>query len=116
MQIAFPYHLDGRGMTARAERADHVRQMIEQVLLTSPGERVNRPEFGCGLDRMLFADPREEALAAFQALAQASLQQWLGDVIRVQAVDVSTDESRLQVTVTYVDLTDQKTRRAQIGR
>lgn len=116
MQIAFPYRLDGRGMTARADRGEHVRQLIEQVLLTSPGERVDRPDFGCGLDRMLFADPRGDALAAFQALAQASLQQWLGDVIRVQAVDVAMDESQLQVTVTFVDLSDQRPGRVTIQR
>jgi uncharacterized protein len=106
--IAFPYHLDSRGMTARAGGPAHVRQLIEQVLLTSPGERVNRPDFGCGLARLVFAEPRGETLTALQALAHASLQQWLAGVILLQSVDVSMQDSALDVVIVYVDLADQQ--------
>ena len=49
MEIAYPFHVDGRGRSAPADANEHIRQMIEQVLFTAPGERVNRPEFGTGL-------------------------------------------------------------------
>ena len=63
VQIAFPFHIDGRGRVAGADEAAHVRQMIEQVLFTVPGERINRPEFGCGLQQLVF-DPNSDELAA----------------------------------------------------
>jgi Bacteriophage baseplate protein W len=101
MQVAYPYHIDGRGRTAVTGEEQHVRDMIEQILFTVPGERVNRPAFGSGLLQLVFA-PNSQALAtALQASVQGSLQQWLGDVIEVGDVAISPEDSTLRVTVSY---------------
>ncbi len=102
MNIDFPLRFDGRGRTADTTPADHLRDLIEQVLLTSPGERVNRPDFGAGLLRMIFEPTSPEIAAALQFSIRASLQRWLGDLIEPQAVDVRSEDSTLRVTVHYV--------------
>ena len=110
MQIDYPYHVDGRGRIASTSAEDHIRDLIEQVLFTSPGERVNRPTFGCGLLQLVFA-PNSDALAsATQYTVQGALQQWLGDLIIVQSVLVSAVESRLNVDVQYVIRSSQQQR------
>ena len=106
--VAFPYGFDNRGRTAGAAADDHIHDLIEQVLFTSPGERVNRPEFGCGLMQMVFAPNSIEVAAATQYLVQAGLQQNLGSLIDVNAVTVSVDDSILNVTVTYTVRTTQE--------
>ena len=101
MNLAFPYNFDPTGHTAQTQLAAHIRDMIEQILLTSPGERVNRPTFGSGTAQLVFA-PNSDVLAAAQQQAiQAGLQQWLSDLIRVQSVRVATQDSTLLITVTY---------------
>jgi len=102
MHIDYPYHFDGRGRTAATSDADHVRDMIEQLLFTAPGERVNRPDFGSGLLQLAFAPLSDELAAATQFLVQGSLQQWLGDVIAVEEVRVTREDSTLRVLVQYV--------------
>jgi phage baseplate assembly protein W len=102
LDIAFPLHVDNRGRTAEAGYDDHVRDMIEQLLFTSPGERVMRPDFGCGLLDLVFAPNSPELAAALTLSAQAALQRWLGDVIEIQSLDVTSDESTVQVDITYV--------------
>lgn len=96
-----PFRLGGAGRTATTDADDHVRDLILQVLFTSPGERVNRPDFGCGLKAMVFAPAGEAAAAATQVLVKASLQKWLQDEIEVQDVIVEAVESTLTVAVAY---------------
>jgi phage baseplate assembly protein W len=103
MRLDFPFRFDSRGRTARTTRDDHIRDLIAQVLFTSPGERVNRPDFGCGLKHMVFAPNSDELAAATQALVQGSLQQWLGDLIQVERVEATAEEARLRVNLTYVE-------------
>ncbi len=99
--VDFPLHLDARGRTAATVTADHIRDLIEQVVFTSPGERVNRPTFGSGLMTMVF-DPASEQLAtATQTLVQGSLQTWLGELIQVERVEVTGRDERLLVTIQY---------------
>ena len=99
-----PFRLDGRGRVATTESDDHVRDMIFQVLFTNPGERVNRPDFGCGLLQLVF-EPNSDALAtATQFLVHGSLQRWLADVIQVDRVEISNDDERLSVDVAYTRL------------
>jgi uncharacterized protein len=99
--IGFPYQIDGRGRTQQASAADYVQQMVEQVLFTSPGERVNLPDFGSGLLQLPFAPNSVEMAAATQFSVQAALQKWLGGYIRVQAVTATAEDATLNVTVTY---------------
>ena len=102
MQIDYSLHFDSRGCTGQTKEAEHIRDLIEQVLFTSPGERVNRPTFGCGLMQLVFAPNSDELATATQYLVQGSLQQWLGDIIQVDEVTVSTKESTIDVTVKYM--------------
>lgn len=101
MNIDFPFHFDGHGRTALTGDDDHVRDMIEQFLFTNPGERVNRPDFGSGLLQLVFAPNSPELAATLQFTVQAGLQRWLGDVIVVQAFEVTSEEATLRVDLTY---------------
>lgn len=116
MNIDFPYRFDSRGRTAETDDSDHIGALIEQVLFTAPGERVNRPDFGCGLQRLVFAPNNDELAAATQFLVQGSLQQWLGDLIEVNAVLVEADDAKLLVNIQYTERRTQQQRTAQFSR
>ena len=101
MQIRYPFGFDGHGRTAIADQPTHVRQMIEQVLFTNPGERVNRPDFGSGLLQLVFVPNSDALVATLQANVHGSLQRWLGDLIDVRNLEVENLDNRLTVAVTY---------------
>ena len=101
MNIDFPFHFDRSGRTATTDDADHIRDMIEQLLFTNPGERVNRPDFGSGLLQMVFAANSPELASALQFTTQAALQRYLGDVIDLRELQVTTEDATLNVTVRY---------------
>ncbi len=103
MNVNFPYLFDGRGRTADPLQ-DYIRQMVEQVLFTSPGERVNLPDFGSGLLQLSFAPNSVEMAAATQFTVQGALQKWLSGYIKVQSVTATPDEGVLTVTVVYTPL------------
>ena len=102
MNVDYPFRLDPQGRTAITDDDDHVRDMIEQLLFTSPGERVNRPDFGTGLLRLVFAPNSPELAGALEFTVQAALQQWLGDVIVVEALEVVSEDATIRVSVRYV--------------
>lgn len=97
----FPLSIDPRGRSASTDANDHVRDLIYQVLFTIPGERVNRPEFGCGLKQLVFAPASDALAASTEQLVHGSLIRWLDTVISVEQVSVTADEATLQVDVTY---------------
>jgi uncharacterized protein len=104
---AFPFQIDAASQqTAQAGYPAHVDQMVRQLLLTSPGERVNLPQFGCGLRSLVFA-PDSDALAATVKLRVIQgLNQWLAGVVSVVDVTVggtdgTAEPGTLEVTVTY---------------
>src|SRR5215469_16987412 len=99
--VNFPYQFDGRGRTQQAALKDYIYQLVEQVLFTSPGERVNLPDFGSGLLQLPFAPNSVEMAAATQFAVQAALQKWLSNYVKVQSVVASAQDSVLTVTVTY---------------
>src|ERR1700678_3745838 len=99
--LYYPYQFDGRGRTRSASIDDYLRQLVEQVLFTSPGERVNLPDFGSGLLQLPFAPNSLELGAATQFAVQGALQKWLSGYIKVQSVVASAQESTLTVTVSY---------------
>jgi Bacteriophage baseplate protein W len=101
MHVGFPLRSDARGRTGVADDAKHVRDLIEQVLFTAPGERVNRPTFGSGLMKLVFDPNRHEVATATQMLVQSSLQQWLGELIEVEDATVEGDEESVVVTIVY---------------
>jgi Bacteriophage baseplate protein W len=116
MNVDFPYRVDDRGRTAEADRDAHIRDMIEQVLFTAPGERVNRPDFGTGLMQLVFAPNSDEVAATLQLLVRSALQQWLGDQIRVDDVVATSRDSTLAVRVSYTVLLTQEAASAQFTR
>ena len=113
MQLDYPFHFDGRGRTAETNTDEHIRDLIEQVLFTAPGERVNRPDFGSGVMQLVFAPNSDALAAATQQLVEGALQQWLGDLIQVQAVEVQNDDATLRVTVRYLI---RRTQTAQVAQ
>jgi phage baseplate assembly protein W len=116
MNLRYPYQFDGRGRTAEAAEAAWIRGLIEQVLFTAPGERVMRPDFGSGLMQLVFAPNSTELAATTQFLVQAALQQWLGNLIAVEGVEVEAIDATLQVTVRYMILRTQAPQVASFER
>ncbi len=96
-----PFHIDGRGRSAVTDTDDHIRDLIRLVLFTNPGERVNRPDFGCGLKQMVFRPNSDVLATATQFLVQGALQRWLDTLIQVDGVEVAAQDERLTVTVSY---------------
>jgi phage baseplate assembly protein W len=105
-QIDFPYHFDGRDRTAAASEAKHIRDLIEQILFTSPGERVNRPNFGAGVLQMVFAPASPEAAATAEFMIRGALQQYLGQRIEIGDVRVTAEESTMRIRIAFRLLSD----------
>jgi phage baseplate assembly protein W len=116
MNIDFPFHIDSRGRTAECNDAAHVRDMLEQLLFTNAGERVNRPDFGSGLMQLIFAPNSPELAAALQFTMRAAIQQWLGDVLELQGLDVTADNAILRITIRYALRRTGETRTETIER
>ena len=116
MQLDYPFHFDHRGRTAQASEDEHIRDLIEQVLFTSPGERVNRPDFGSGLMQLVFAPNSDELATVTQVLVQGALQQWLGELIQVEAAQVESEEANLRVTIQYTVRRSQQRQMATFER
>lgn len=112
----YPFHFDNRGRSAGTDDDEHVRDMIEQLLFTNPGERVNRPDFGSGLLQLVFAPNSPELAAALQFTLQAALQRWLGDVIDVGRLEVSSEDATLRVELSYTVRASGDTRRDSFVR
>jgi uncharacterized protein len=116
MNIAFPLRFDSLGRTATTSDETHVRDMIEQLLFTNPGERVNRADFGSGLLQMVFSPNSPELSAALQFTLRGALQRWLGDVIELQDLQVSSQDSALTISVQYAGRQTGRTQIVQITR
>jgi uncharacterized protein len=116
MQVDFPFHYDTQGCTAGTSDEDHIHDLIEQVLFTSPCERVNRPDFGCGLMQLVFEPNSGELATTTQSLVQGALQKWLGELILVEMVDVKSLDSALEVKVQYTIRRTQERCVTQINR
>lgn len=116
MHINYPWRIDGRGRVAQATEEAHIRQLIEQIIFTTPGERVNRPDFGTGVMQLVFAPNSEELATATEFMIQGALQQWLGELIQVEAVRVKSEEAILDVTIQYLIRRNQERQVAQISR
>lgn len=119
---AYPLRIDGGSQqAAQSPYAAHVEQMVKQVMLTAPGERVDLPQFGCGLRQLVFAPMRSPLSAALKLQVTQALATWLAGVIEVSTVDVtsSDDDAALadgtvQVTVTYTLVDTQTTARTSV--
>ena len=116
MHVDFPYRIDSGGRTATTTLEAHVRDLVEQVLFTAPGERVNRPSFGCGVLQLVFAPLSDTLVTATQAAVQGVLSQWLVDEIAVEAVEIERRDAALVVSVSYVDRLSGERQRALFQR
>ena len=102
MHIAYPLTITPEGLIATVgDDITHIEQLIEQLLFTMPGERVNLPDFGTPISRLIFSPANEELISATQFLVQGALQQWLGGIIQVQGVQVASEDATLSVTISY---------------
>ncbi|HZS39133.1 MAG TPA: GPW/gp25 family protein [Polyangia bacterium] len=115
-ELAYPFAIDGHGRTASTDEETHIRDLIEQVLFTTPGERVNRPNFGSGLLQAVFGPNSPELAATTQFLVQGALQQWLGDLVQIDNVQVVSEDSTLTVTVVYLIRETQQQKTSQFTR
>jgi phage baseplate assembly protein W len=116
---AFPFRIDQASRQgAQSPYAQHVADMIRQILLTTPGERADLPEFGCGLRQLLFAPNSDAMQTTTQLMIQQSLTQWLGNQITLQQVSVTLgaggDDSQVKVQVAYLLTETQSTQLTQI--
>jgi phage baseplate assembly protein W len=101
--IAFPFAV-APGSRRLAETGDHdayVRGLIRQVLLTAQGERINRPEFGAGVRKLVFTQNSEATASLAQTLVYQALTNWLGDLIRVEGVTTRANEERLEIDIAH---------------
>jgi Bacteriophage baseplate protein W len=101
VQLDYPYHFDGSKRTATTDGAEHVRDLIEQILFTNPGERVNRPDFGAGVLQLIFGPASTEAAATAEFMIKGALQQHLGQRILVEAVETEAEDSTLRIRIAY---------------
>lgn len=111
--FAFPFRVDHTGSIATVDPETHVRQLVEQVLFTIPGEHVNRPTFGSAVHNLVFSPNQGAEATAIRFLVQSALQQWLGDVISVESVNATTEDATLRITVQYVLRSSQQRQTAQ---
>lgn len=116
MHLHHPYGFNGRGATATADEAAWIRGLIEQVIFTTPGERLMLPDFGSGLMQLVFAPNSPELASTTQFLVQGALQRWLGDLITLEAVEVEAEEASLRVSVRYTILRSQTPQSAVFER
>lgn len=116
MNLDHPYHFDHRHRTAETDDDSHIRDLIEQVLFTMPGERVNRPDFGSGVMQLVFAPNSPELAATTQFLIQGALQQWLGHLITVESVKVEAIEGELRIMIVFVQRRTGERSQAQFTR
>jgi phage baseplate assembly protein W len=101
IHLNFPFHFDSHGRTALSGDAAYIRQLLELLLFTSPGERLNRPDFGGGLRPLVFAPNSSELEAALQFALKGNLQRWLGDLIEVLKLNVQAEEATLTIDLSY---------------
>jgi uncharacterized protein len=118
--FAFPFRIDPSSRRgANASYPAHVAQMVRQVLLTSPGERVNLPEFGCGLRALLFAPNSDSVAAMTELLVRRALERWLGTHLIVNTVEVlppstSNAEHELRIAIDYTLLANRMHQRVEL--
>lgn len=104
LSLRFPVAVD-RGLGRLAAETDdgrHIQQLMRQILLTNPGERINRPDFGCGLRAMVFGPNSEVTAGLAQVAIFQALTEWLGDLIEVDRVEARALGEVLELRVAYI--------------
>ena len=115
--LDYPYGVAGTGTPQTAAPDDHLRDLILQVLFTNPGERVNLPDFGVGVQRLVFAPNNDTLRSSVQFLISTNLNRWLGDRLNVEQVSVTSDpglEETVTLDITYSVKATQERQRVQV--
>ena len=112
--LAHPYNVADTNRSLVRDDAGHVRDMLELVLFTTPGERVNRPDFGCGVATLLFAGNSPELAMSAELIIQGAVQRWLGGVLALNSLAVSADDAMLTIDLSYTLRSTGETRSAQL--
>jgi phage baseplate assembly protein W len=102
MNVRYPYGFDTSGQSAQCDDNDHINQMLAQLLFTNPGERVMQPNFGSGVAQLVFAPNSPQLAATVEYTMQGAIQQYLGDVIALQALTVDAQDSTLTIDISYI--------------
>jgi len=102
--IDYPFAIDGGfgQLSLQTDYAEHVEQLMKQLLFTNPGERINRPDFGCGIRRMVFAPNSTESASLAQVTIFQALETWLSPVIKVENVEVAAQDEILSIKIQYL--------------
>lgn len=116
MHKSFPFHFDVRGHIARCDDSAHILDMLEQILFTTPGERVNRPDFGCGVAAMVFGSTAPEFITVKKSQIHSQIQQLLGHLIQVNEIALSVQESRITIVINYTIFKNQQNQSAEFSR
>src|SRR5215510_13544425 len=111
--LDYPYSVSGTGVPEQTGPDDHLRDLVLQVLFTIPGERVNLPEFGAGVQQLVFAPSNDMLRASAQFLISSNLQRWLGDRIDVNQVSVSSQPGEEEVVLIEITYTVKATQQQQ---
>jgi hypothetical protein len=109
--LGFPFHLAPEGRVATADADQNLRQRIEQILFTAPGERVMLPEFGSGVRELVFAGNGPALAAATEFTIARALQAELSQEALIRAVNVMPEEEKLRIEIVYTrtrDFRDEK--------
>jgi uncharacterized protein len=114
MYITYPFQISN-GCTAQATMAAHIEQLIEQLLFTFPGERVNRPDFGSGLMQLVFAPNSDALTTTLEFLIQGAVQAYLGSLIKLTSLQVNNNDATLSVLVQYTILSTQQQQNIEIN-
>lgn len=115
--LDYPFGVSGSGTPNTTNADDHLRDLILQVLFTNPGERVNLPEFGVGIQRLVFAPNSDTLRTSAQFLISTNLQRWLGDRIEVTQVSVSSEpgfEQTVTIEIVYTVKATQQRQSVQV--
>jgi phage baseplate assembly protein W len=112
--FGFPFAIDTAGQVSSSEGDEALRGKIIQVLFTAPGERVNRPDFGCGLFNLIFEPNNAILAAAVEFTIGQALTHWLGDEILVDGVDVTSTDELVDIEVAYTKRTDRSRQMVRI--
>jgi phage baseplate assembly protein W len=116
MNVDYPFRFDSGGRTAATGDEDQIRDLIEQVVFTAPGERVNRPTFGSGALQLVFTPASDTLAAAVQLTVQGALQQILGDLIQVTEIQAAAEDSTLRVKISYINRRTRQQGQTEITR
>lgn len=102
--IDYPFAIDGGlgQLALQTDYAEHVEQLMKQLLFTNPGERINRPDFGCGIRRMVFAPNSQQSASLAQVTIYQALEKWLSTVIKVDGVEVAAQDEILSIKIKYL--------------